>query len=67
MVRRNIIGDRIRLARKTASPPITPDDLAARVQVQGLRIDRATISKIEIGYREITDLEIAAIAKALSY
>jgi len=62
---RNIIGNKVKLARKRAKPPITQTDLAARLQVQGLRIDRVTISKIETGYREVTDIETAAIAEAL--
>lgn len=65
MARRNIIGERVRLARKRAKPPITQTDLAARLQVQGLRLERVTISKIETGYREVTDIEAVAIAKAL--
>ena len=62
---RNIIGDKVRLARKAAKPPITQSDLAARLQVRGLRIDRVTISKIETGYREVTDVEAAALSEAL--
>ena len=62
---RNIIGDKARLARERAKPPITQADLAARLQIKGLRIDRATISKIETGYREVTDVEAAAISEAL--
>ena len=65
MAGRNIIGDRVRLARKSARPSITQADLAARLQIQGLRLERVTISKIETGYREVTDVEAAAIAKAL--
>jgi len=65
MARRNVIGERVRLARKRAKPPITQTDLAARLQVQGLRFERVTISKIETGYREVTDVEAVAIAKAL--
>lgn len=55
----------MRLARKRAKPPITQTDLAARLQVEGLRLERVTISKIETGYREVTDVEAVAIAKAL--
>lgn len=55
----------MRLARKGASPPITQFDLAARLQVQGMQLDRVTISKIETGYREVTDIEAKAIAEAL--
>jgi len=62
---RNIIGNKVRLARKKAKPLITQADLAARLQIKGLRIDRATISKIETGYREVTDVEAAAISEAL--
>jgi len=65
MAGRNIIGERVRLARKRAEPPITQTDLAARLQVEGLRLERVTISKIETGYREVTDVEAVAIAKAL--
>ena len=65
MVKINIIGERVRLARKKANPPITQNDLAARLQVQGSRLERVTISKIETGYREVTDMEAMAIAKAL--
>ncbi len=44
---------------------ITQTDLAARLQIEGLRLERVTISKIETGYREVTDVEAIAIAKAL--
>ena len=65
MASRNIIGSRARLARSRAAPPITQGELAARLQVQGLPVERATISKIETGYREVTDVEAAAIANIL--
>ena len=65
MVRRNIIGERVRLARERAKPLLTQADLAARLQIEGRQIERATISKIETGYREVTDVETVAIAKAL--
>ncbi len=65
MARRNVIGERVRLARERAKPRITQVDLAARLQIEGLRLERAAISKIETGYREVTDVETLAIAKAL--
>jgi len=40
-------------------------ELAARLQVSGIRIDRPAISKIETGNRPVTDIEIDAIAKIL--
>ncbi len=66
MAERNIIGKRVKLARRNSKPPITQSDLAARLQIQGLYFERVTIAKIEIGYREVTDIEAKAIAKALS-
>jgi transcriptional regulator with XRE-family HTH domain len=39
--------------------------LTARLQIQDIRLERAAISKIETGYREVTDVEVSAIAKAL--
>ena len=65
MASRNIIRKRLRIARTRATPPITQEELAARLQVQSLPIERATISKIETGYREVTDVEVAAIARIL--
>lgn len=65
MVDRNIIGKRVKLARKNSKPPITQSDLAARLQIQGLNFERNTITKIEIGYREVTDIEVKAIALSL--
>lgn len=65
MGRRNIIGDRVRLARVRTTPLITQRDLAARLQLQGVQTDRVTVSKIETGYRKVTDVEAAALAEAL--
>ena len=44
---------------------VTQADLAARLQIEGTRLERVTISKIETGYREVTDVEAVAIAKVL--
>jgi transcriptional regulator with XRE-family HTH domain len=41
------------------------EDLAARLQFAGLKIDQAMISRIEHGMRLVTDYEVKAIAKAL--
>ena len=54
MARRNIIGERVRLAREKAKPFISQSDLAARLQVRGLRIERVTISKIETGIYKLS-------------
>ena len=63
--KRNIVGARVKQARRQAKPPITQLDLMARLQVLGVRIDQSAISKIESGHRPVSDIEVAALAKAL--
>jgi len=59
----NIVGPRVRQARRNAN--LTQADLAARLQLRGLRIDRAGVAKIEGGMRQVSDIELKAIADAL--
>ncbi len=63
--RRNLVGTRIREIRREAHPKMTQDDLAGRVAVMGITLDRTAIYRIEMGARAITDIELAALAKAL--
>jgi transcriptional regulator with XRE-family HTH domain len=65
VVKKNIIGERIRQARKAANPPITQKDLVARLEVQGMTVDQSGISKIESGLRPITDIEVIFLTRAL--
>ena len=39
--------------------------LAAELQLQGTKIDRSTIAKLESGKRPVSDIEIIKIAKIL--
>lgn len=64
-MQRNVVGSRVREARKQAKPPITQKDLVARLQLLGLKVDQSTISKIEQGTRPVLDFEVVALAKAL--
>jgi len=63
--KRNIVGIRVRQARKVAKPPITQSDLIARLQLLDMNIDQSGLSKIENGQRPVTDIEVVALAKAL--
>lgn len=65
MGKRNIVGARVREARKVAKPPITQLDLVARLQTFGMSIDQSSLSKIESGQRPVSDIEVAALARAL--
>jgi len=66
MGKRNIVGARVREARKLAKPLITQTDLIARLQVLGIAIDQSGLSKLESGQRPVSDIEVAGLAKALS-
>ena len=63
--KRNIVGIRVRQARKAAKPPITQSDLIARLQLLDMNIDQSGLSKIENGQRPVSDMEVVALAKAL--
>lgn len=62
---RNIIGNKVKEARKLHRPELTQAQLAILLQMDGWIVDRFIISKIERGERQVTDLEVVAIAKAL--
>ena len=62
---KNLIGQRIRIARAMMNPPICQADLLARLQLNGMQISQATLSKIETGARAVSDMELVEIAKAL--
>lgn len=64
MHRKNIVGLRIRKARKEAR--ITQMKLAAQMQVLGLKVDRTSVAKVESGKRPVSDIEIIAISKTLN-
>ena len=60
---RNVSGERIRQER--TKQRYTQADLAARIQVTGVILERDCISKIENGLRMVQDFELRAIARAL--
>ena len=60
---KNISGDRIRQAR--VMQRLTQVDLAARMQLSGIQIEREAISKIESGARFVADYELLYFSKAL--
>ena len=62
---KNIVGKRVKEARLKQKPPLTQDDLSGRLSAVGVAIDRAGISKIEIGMRYVLDFEVKGLAKVL--
>ena len=54
--KKNVCGKRVKEARKRCG--ISQADLAARLQVEGIIIERDSISRIEIGTRFVSDYEL---------
>ncbi len=61
--KKNLCGNRVKEARARLN--ITQADLAARLQVEEITMERDSISRIEIGTRFVTDYELATLAKVL--
>ena len=61
--KKNLSGDRIREARIKLR--LSQADLAARMQVAGIVIERDSISRIEIGTRFIPDYELPVFSDVL--
>ena len=62
--KKNISGDRIREARQKKR--MSQTDLAARMQVEGILIERDSFSRIEIGTRFVPDYELPVFSKVLN-
>lgn len=62
--KKNICGERIRQARQRLR--LSQSDLAARMQVEGIIIERDSISRVEIGTRFIPDYELPVFARILN-
>ena len=61
--KKNICGDRIRQARVIKR--MSQSDLAAKMQIEGIILERDSISRIEIGTRFVADYELMIFAKVL--
>ena len=61
--KKNISGDRIRVARQKKR--LSQSELAAQMQVEGVVIERDSISRIEIGTRFVPDYELPVLARIL--
>ena len=62
--RRNVCGPLIRKERKKRH--LSQTDLAARMQVLGVTLERDSVSRIELGTRFVADYELMVIADILS-
>ena len=61
--KKNISGERIRQARVVQR--MRQEDLAAKLQIAGVNMERDSISRIEIGTRFVTDYELSVLSDVL--
>lgn len=61
--KKNICGVRLREARVVRR--LRQEDLAAKIQIEGVIMERDSISRIEIGTRFVSDFELMIFAKML--
>ena len=61
--RKNICGDRVREARQKQR--MSQSDLAAKLQINGIILERDSISRIESGTRFVADYELLILSKVL--
>jgi len=61
--KKNLCGDRIKEARMLKK--MSQSDLAAKMQTEGIILERDSISRIEIGTRFVADYELMIFAKVL--
>lgn len=61
--KKNICGNRIREARVIQR--MSQSELAAKMQVEGIAIERDSISRVEIGTRFVADYELKVFCKGI--
>ena len=65
MESKNIVGSRVRQARKASKPGITQKDLVARLQTLGVMIDQSGLSKIENGQSDLPPITVPPVRSKL--
>ena len=62
--KKNICGNRVKEARQKLR--LSQESLAAKLQVEGVNIERDSVSRIEIGTRFVADYELLALCRVLN-
>lgn len=65
-MRKNLIGERLKIARLIQKPSLSQKELIAKLQLYGVEVPDNAISRIESGTRPVTDIELVALAKILN-
>lgn len=61
---KNVCGAKVKEARKKMG--LSQENLAAKLQVAGVNIERDSVSRIEIGTRFVADYELLVLCKILN-
>ncbi len=61
--RKNLCGERVHEARTRLR--MTQTEMAAKLQIAGIILERDSVSRIEIGTRFVADYELRELAKIL--
>ena len=61
--KKNICGNRVREARQKLR--LSQSELAAQLQINGINLERDSISRIEAGTRFVADYEVRVLAEIL--
>ena len=59
--RKNLCGDKVREERNRQR--MSQSDLAARMQIEGVTLERDSVSRIENGTRFVADYELKVLAR----
>jgi transcriptional regulator with XRE-family HTH domain len=62
--KKNICGKRVKESRKKLK--LSQENLAAKLQLEGVAIERDSVSRIEIGTRFVADYELLILCKILN-
>ena len=60
---KNIVGRRVQEARKNLS--LSQEELIIQLELNGWKIGRVGLAKIEGGVRQVTDFEVMTLSKVL--
>ncbi|TVO39054.1 helix-turn-helix domain-containing protein [Vibrio algivorus] len=60
----NVVGRYVKILR--VEQGLTQEQLAARCNLQGFDLSRGTLAKIESNIRQVTDIEVILLSRALN-
>lgn len=62
----NLCGPKLHFLRQQLKPKVSQRAFAAKLQLEGLDLDKNAIQRIECGKRFVTDIELKVFAKVLN-